>query len=121
MNEEPKQLRNGIGIGTYLQLGVVVSIVAGAWVVRGAISELSSKVMALDRSVNALVSSDKAHSNNLSGLQTKIAVIEAAGSPQLRELVAKMIEFEKVGSPALVPRIVALEKELLELKLKGTR
>jgi hypothetical protein len=108
-----------LGVGTYIQFGVLISIIGGTWYVSQNLSALAGQVGQLNNAIIALSANDKSQADVLQDLSVKVAVIDATGSPGVRELQVKMIEFEKVGSPALVPRILALEKEVMELKMKA--
>lgn len=49
-------------------------------------------------------------------LKSDVQVLQTVGSPAVRDLQAKMVEFEHVGSPALVPRIRQIEESLVKLQ-----
>jgi hypothetical protein len=122
MDDDPEiRGRSFLGASTYIQFGMLCAIIGGTWFISQTLSTLAGQVKQLNDSVITLLGSDHAQTMEIQSFASRISVIEAGGTPQMRDWQAKMIEFEKIGSPALTPRITALEREMIELKARNPK
>lgn len=107
-----------LGENTPIKIGFVILIVGLLGSAIWWASDVTSTLRAIMIANSEIARNDVDQSKEISDIKTRLSLIENGGTIFLQNMNNKMIEFEKVGSPALVPRILAVESRLVELKLE---
>ena len=118
-----------IGPTTPIQLITVVSAVVGAWYLASsltsALTGINMKLESLTVSVQVMISNHQRQQESIDLIKQRLTSIEVGGSPVAKTLEqkitlmdTKLLEMDKIGSSALLPKIAELQKEVAEIKAK---
>ena len=110
-----RRIREVSPSNTYIQLGLVVTLIVGVVWLANILNTLTLKMETLNSNVLMLISSDRGQSFDLNELKVKTALLEKTTQiiPYLND---KTSEFERSGSPALRDRLRLVEDAVLLMK-----
>lgn len=105
-----------LGPSTTVRIGLLMAVMGGFVAIVWWAASTTTKLDSLLTALAAVTIQVRSSSEEITKLRGDVDTLKTVGSPAVRELQSRMVEFERVGSPALVPRIKLLEEQMIRIQ-----